>query len=104
LRPYIHIALHFLIPALVARLAYPKRWLTVWIILCATILVDTDHLLANPIYEPNRCSIGFHPLHSYWAIGIYVAFLAHRKTRIIALGLVIHMLLDGIDCIWMAYS
>jgi hypothetical protein len=38
-----------------------------------TIIVDLDHLLADPIYDPNRCSIGFHPLHSYPAIVIYLA-------------------------------
>ena len=31
----------------------------------ATMLVDLDHLFADPIYDPDRCSIGFHPLHQY---------------------------------------
>lgn len=64
----------------------------------ATMLVDLDHLLASPIYDPNRCSIGFHPLHSYLALGIYLGLLFIPRLRLIAIGLVIHMLLDYADC------
>lgn len=64
----------------------------------STMLVDLDHLLATPIYDPNRCSIGFHPLHQFIPIGIYGLMLLHRKTRIIGLGLMIHMLIDLSDC------
>jgi hypothetical protein len=34
--------------------------------------VDLDHLFVTPIFEPERRSIGFHFLHSYKAIGIYI--------------------------------
>ncbi len=64
----------------------------------ATMAVDLDHLLAVPIYDPNRCSIGYHPLHSYYAIGLYVILLFFPKTRIVGVGLVIHMILDYLDC------
>lgn len=64
----------------------------------ATMAVDLDHLLANPIYDPNRCSVGFHPLHSYIAVAIYFGLLFLPRFRLIALGLVIHMALDYIDC------
>ena len=64
----------------------------------ATMVVDLDHLLAVPIYDPNRCSIGYHPLHSYYAIGVYVILLFFPKTRIVGVGLVIHMILDYLDC------
>jgi len=67
----------------------------------STMLVDLDHLLADPLYDPNRCSIGFHPLHQFIPIGTYGLMLLHRKTRIIGLGLSIHMLLDGSDCYFM---
>ncbi|WP_345247338.1 DUF6122 family protein [Nibrella saemangeumensis] len=94
-----HIVLHFLTPGLVALLFFRKRWLKVWMIMGATMLVDLDHLLATPIFDPNRCSIGFHPLHSYLAIGVYVLLLFAPKLRIISLGLVIHMALDYLDCL-----
>ena len=64
-------------------------------------MVDFDHLLAAPIFLESRCSIGFHPLHSYFAIGIYFLLFFFRKTRILAAGLVLHMLADLIDCLWM---
>ncbi len=64
----------------------------------ATMVVDIDHLLATPIYDPMRCSIGFHPLHQLPAIVLYLVMLIPAKTRWIGLGLVIHMLLDSIDC------
>lgn len=67
----------------------------------ATMLVDVDHLLADPVYDPGRCSIGYHPLHSALACGIYVALCAPRATRLVGIGLVIHMCLDGLDCAWM---
>lgn len=66
----------------------------------ATMLVDVDHLLATPLFDPTRCSINFHPLHTYWAMGVYVLLLFFRKTRIIAVGLLFHMLTDFIDCQW----
>ena len=65
----------------------------------ATMLVDLDHLLATPIFDPGRCSINFHPLHTYWAMAGYVVLLFFRKTRIIAVGLLFHMFTDYIDCL-----
>jgi hypothetical protein len=124
----LHIALHFLIPALLVGLLARKQWLPkqsfggqrfrdkefrekgfrqqffrkewqlAYFILMATMLVDIDHLLANPIYDPNRCSIGFHPLHQLWLIGLYTLLCFIPKTRLIGLGLTIHMALDSIDC------
>ncbi len=64
----------------------------------ATMLVDVDHLLATPIYDPSRCSIGFHPLHELLPITLYVVFCLVPKLRYIGVGLVLHMILDGMDC------
>ena len=64
-----------------------------------TMVVDLDHLLASPIYDPNRCSINFHPLHSYPAILLYIIIAAFPKSRIIGLGLLLHMGIDLTDCI-----
>ena len=67
------------------------------------MLIDLDHLLANPIFDPNRCSINFHPLHSYYAIIGYVLLTLFKKTRIIGLGLLIHILADYADCYFMSF-
>jgi hypothetical protein len=108
----LHIALHFLVPGLVVALLmqnkrlngpFPKKWLPenwplAYFILIATMLVDIDHLLANPIYDPGRCSIGFHPLHQLWFIALYIVLCFIPVTRLVGLGLTIHMALDSIDC------
>ena len=109
----LHLALHFLVPALLVGLLFRNqqhgkqwlgkkglgaRWQVAFFILIATMAVDIDHLLANPIYDPNRCSIGFHPLHQLWFIGLYTLLCFIPKTRLIGLGLTIHMALDSIDC------
>lgn len=96
----LHIFGHFLLPLIIAKLFYSDNWKRTWVVLCATILVDLDHLLTNPIFDPNRCSIGFHPLHSEYAIIIYIFLMFHKKSRVIAIGLIIHMLTDGQDCLW----
>jgi len=94
----LHLGLHFLVPALLVGLFYRGTWVTAYLIMILTMIVDIDHLLADPIYSPNRCSIGFHPLHQIWFIILYVVFCFVPKTRLVGLGLSIHMALDAIDC------
>ena len=101
LRPILHIVLHFLVPGALARWAFAEKWKFAWGIMVLTMLVDIDHLLASPIYDPNRCGIGFHPLHSYLAIAVYAVLAVAVKTRIAGIGLLVHMALDGLDCFWM---
>ncbi|MEH6408379.1 MAG: DUF6122 family protein [Leeuwenhoekiella sp.] len=98
---YLHYFLHFIFPVVLALLFFRKVWLKAYFIMLATMLVDLDHLLATPIFQADRCSIGFHPLHSVYAIGIYIILIFFPKPyRIIGIGLVWHMITDGIDC-WM---
>jgi hypothetical protein len=97
----VHLILHVLVPGAVAVIFFRDRWKKAWLIMLATMLVDLDHLLADPIYDPGRCSIGFHPLHTWPAIGVYVLLTIPQKTRLVGLGLVIHMALDGLDCLVM---
>ncbi len=94
----IHLVLHAAVPGLIAWLFFRDQWLRAWLIMVATMLVDLDHLLANPMYDPSRCSIGFHPLHTALAIAVYVLLSLPKSTRLIGVGLLIHMALDGIDC------
>jgi len=66
--------------------------------------VDLDHLLANPVYDPHRCSLGFHPLHTWPAILVYaVLCFFSGYWRVLGVGLLLHMLTDGLDCYWMNY-
>jgi hypothetical protein len=93
-----HLALHFIVPLSVAFLFFSENLKLSYLVMMLTMLVDLDHLLASTIYDANRCSIGFHPLHQYWFIAIYLAMSFFSKTRLIGVGLIIHMSLDALDC------
>ncbi len=93
-----HIALHFIVPAIVAGLFFRRDWKLGLLLMLSTMAVDIDHLLATPVYDPGRCSIGFHPLHGLLPIAVYAALCFIPKLRYIGLGLVVHMALDSFDC------
>ena len=112
----LHITLHILLPLAVAWAFYRPGWRVPLLVLWATMAVDLDHLLADPIYDPERCSIGFHPLHGAAPIALYLAMFALppvlrrfawatgdrpalRFAHLAGLGLLIHMTLDGVDCL-----
>ena len=108
----IHLVLHLIVPVALALAFYRPRWRSSAAILIATMIVDVDHLLADPIYDPVRCSIGFHPLHRLPAIVAYALLFALplaardrvrtdarlRGVHLAGLGLIVHMVLDAIDC------
>lgn len=112
----LHIALHVIVPVLVALAFFRRRWKHAAMLLVGTMVVDVDHLLADPIYDPERCSIGFHPLHTVfpivlfavlallpWVIGRSVAAPRWKSAlptvHLVGLGLLIHMALDWGDCL-----
>ena len=97
----IHYGIHFGLPLLIAVLFFRSFWLKAYGIMLLGMLIDLDHLLANPIFDSNRCSINFHPLHSYYAIIIYCLLLIPKKTRLLGIGLIIHILADTTDCLLM---
>lgn len=94
-----HYGFHFIVPLVIALYFYKKKWKLVYLVFIGTMLIDLDHLLATPIFDPNRCSINFHPLHSFYAIGCYSVLVFPKKTRILAIGLLLHILADYLDCI-----
>lgn len=101
MRPIIHLILHFAVPGLVARAFFRPRWLRAWLLMLATMLIDLDHLLVLPVYDPNRCSLGFHPLHGWPATLLYLGLAFWPIGRVIGVGLLLHLGLDGLDCLWM---
>ncbi|KGM53331.1 membrane protein [Lysobacter daejeonensis GH1-9] len=101
LRAIVHLLLHAAVPALVAWLFFRDRFDKAWLLMLLGWVIDLDHLLADPIYAPNRCSIGFHPLHTAPAIIAYGALTLPRRTRLFAIGLLIHVALDALDCVLM---
>lgn len=92
--------MHFLVPGFIAFIFFRKKWKKIWLLFILTMFVDLDHLIASPIIDTTRCSINYHPLHSYYAISFYVLLLIPSKTRIVAIGLLFHMLTDFTDCFW----
>lgn len=104
LRAILHLLLHAAVPALVAWLFFRDRFSRAWGLMMVGMLIDIDHLLADQVYAPGRCSIGFHPLHTLPAIALYGALTVPRRTRLVGIGLLIHIALDAIDCVWMRAS
>lgn len=104
LHSILHLALHVAVPGLAAWLFFRPRWVRSWLVMLGTMVVDADHLLANPVFDPDRCSIGFHPLHTAPAIVVYGALTIPRPTRLFGIGLLIHIGLDLLDCLWMRYG
>lgn len=101
IRALSHLLLHLVVPGAVAWIFFRARWRRAWLVMLLTMAVDLDHLLADPIYDPGRCSIGFHPLHAYAMIPVYLLLCLPPPTRLVGVGLVIHMALDGADCLLM---
>ncbi|WP_298555266.1 DUF6122 family protein [uncultured Algibacter sp.] len=98
LQTFAHYGCHFLLPLVVALLFFKSNWKYAYLIMIAGMLIDLDHLLATPIFNPNRCSIGFHPLHSSFAILFYFFLCFPKKSRLVGLGLMIHIISDFVDC------
>ncbi|QLG44085.1 DUF6122 family protein [Costertonia aggregata] len=99
LRFFLHYGIHFLVPVLIAFVFFKENRFRILCILWAGILIDIDHLLASPIFDADRCSINFHPLHSYWAMAVYIFLTIIKKTRIVGIALLIHILADVTDCL-----
>ncbi len=100
-RHTIHYGCHLLVPFLICRLFWKENWQKAGWIMVATMLIDLDHLFADPIFDPNRCSIGFHPLHTIWAGSIYIGMLAipSWKWRAVSVGCLWHLCTDALDCL-----
>ena len=101
LRATLHLLLHAAIPALLALLLWRPHAVRAWMWMMAAFVIDLDRLLADPISAPDRWSIGFHPLHTAPAILAYAGLAAWPRTRWFGVGLVLHVLLDGLDCVLM---
>lgn len=100
-----HYSCHLLLPFVFARLFWRENWRNAGLIMLGTMLIDLDHLLADPIYDPNRCSIGFHPLHTWWAAIFYLILSAipSWKWRAVSVGCLWHLCTDSIDWLLKVY-
>ena len=110
IRTLVHYGMHFLVPAFLALFFPKERRLKAFLIMLATMLVDLDHLFSNPVFDPDRMSVGFHPLHSCYAIAFYfvLCVLPYERLnwpwwlRAVGIGLLFHMVTDWQDyALWM---
>jgi len=98
----VHYVLHLGFPLVIAFTFFRSDWKKVYLIFLATMMVDLDHLFAEPVFQSDRCSINFHFLHTYYAMIVYVGLLFFRKPfNIIGIGLLFHMFTDYVDCMLM---
>ena len=101
LRHVIHYTFHLLVPFLFGKIFWKENWWKAGLIMVGTMVIDLDHLLADPIYDPNRCGIGLHPLHNLWAGAAYAGMLtiSSWKWRAVAVGCLWHLVTDAADCL-----
>ena len=55
----LHMILHIIVTLVISVIFFRQNWKVSFVIMMLTMVVDIEHLLADPIYDPNRCSIGF---------------------------------------------
>ena len=99
-RNIIHYSFHLLMPFVFGKLFWKENWWKAGLIMVVTMVIDLDHLLAYPIFDPGRCSIGFHPLHTLWAGIVYVGLLVFSSwiVQAVTVGCLWHLATDAIDC------
>ncbi|MEP0191109.1 MAG: DUF6122 family protein [Erythrobacter sp.] len=100
IQPFLHYGGHWLVPFAIGWLIWRENWLRAGLVIASANVIDLDHLLADPIFDPNRCSIGFHLLHG-WIAGIaYLLLLLVPRwwVRAFAVGAMWHLAVDWGDC------
>ena len=100
LRHILHYGFHVLAPFFFGKLFWKENWWKAGLIMLGTMAIDLDHVLADPVFDPGRCSIRFHPLHTPWAGAVYAAGLAIPAWpwRAVAVGCLWHLCTDAVDC------
>ncbi|MEP2736520.1 MAG: DUF6122 family protein [Erythrobacter sp.] len=100
LQPIIHYGGHWIAPFLIAAILWQARWKVAGFVIASANLIDLDHLLATPMFDPNRCSVGFHFLHGWEAAAVYALMLLIPRwyIRAFAIGAFWHLIVDYGDC------
>ena len=89
---------------MIAATLWRERWKVAGLVIASANLIDLDHLAADPIFDPGRCSIGFHLLHGWEAALAYTLLLLIPRwwVRAFAVGALWHLAVDYGDCTMMA--
>lgn len=101
LQPLLHYGGHWLVPFAIGWMFWRQDWLRAGAVIAAANLIDLDHLLADPIFDPERCSIGFHLLHGWEAALVSALLLSVPRwwVRAFAIGALWHLAVDYGDCV-----
>ncbi|MEP0390817.1 MAG: DUF6122 family protein [Erythrobacter sp.] len=101
LQPILHYGGHWLAPLLIAWVVYRTDWRRFGAVMVASNVIDIDHLWAVPIFDPERCSIGFHTFHGWEAGIVYLALLLVPRwwARAFGVGALWHLCVDYGDCV-----
>ena len=88
---------------LIAALIWRSDWKRTGLVMIAANVIDIDHLWAVPIFDPERCSIGFHTFHGWEAGLVYLAllFVPRWWARAFGAGALWHLCVDAGDCMAM---
>ncbi|EKB59958.1 DUF6122 family protein [Bergeyella zoohelcum] len=99
IKDIVHYGFHFVFPFVLGWLFFPQQWKKASLIMLGTMLVDLDHLFATPIFDADRNSIGYHFLHSYPAIAVYIigSIFTKGTWKMVFIGLLWHMITDFQD-------
>ena len=103
LQPILHYGGHLLVPFVFGWLIWRDQWWRAGLVMVAANLIDLDHLLATPVFDPDRCSIGFHLLHGWGAALAYAVMLLIPRwwMRALGAGALWHLVVDWGDCAMM---
>ncbi len=101
LQPFLHYSGHWIVPFGIAALLWRTHWVRAGLVIASANIIDIDHLLASPMFDPDRCSIGFHLLHGWEAALAYAALLAVQRwwARAFGIGALWHLAVDYGDCL-----
>jgi len=103
LQPLLHYSGHFIAPFLIAWMIQRTQWKRFGSVMVASNAIDIDHLWAVPMFDPDRCSIGFHTFHGWEAAIVYLALLCVPRwwARAFGAGALWHLMVDTGDCVAM---
>ena len=93
---YGHIPFHFILPFIVFRFRRDRIEFT---LLELANSIDFDHLLAPVTFDPARCSLTTHPLHSWEAAVFYILLCFIPRVRALGYGALLHLLVDAPNCL-----
>ncbi len=92
---YGHVPVHFILPLVIF---YYRRDRVELLLLEVANAIDLDHLLAATVFDPMRCSLTTHFLHSWQAALVYLVMCGIRPVRFFGIGALLHLAIDAPNC------